>query len=703
MMVISMVMLGACESADPAMAGAPKRSCVTTLATHAGEVGSVYLEGEWIAGAGETDSLKRASDGVWSTDLSIPTGRYLYRLIVDGESRTDPDNPLTLFGSDGREMSVLDVPSCAQPAWRVDSFQSGAASWTAELVFVSSHTGELLDEESLRIDLDGEPPAAEVDPATGRVRLSAPCETGKHRILLSARDTRGIEAEELAIPFWCEPETFDWRRAVIYQIVTDRFARADAELDPQAGMTERMGGNWSGITRKIEEGYFDRLGVNALWISPAVRNADGLWPGFDGREYESYHGYWPISSRDTELRFGGEAALQSLIEAAHAKGIRIILDAVPNHVHLDHPYYRDHREWFNYPEGDCVCGRECRWDRDIQVCWFTEYLPDLDWRNAHVVETIISDLLYWMTTYRLDGLRIDAVPMMPRLMTRHLRAAVRTALERGGTPAYLIGETYTSEDGRSQIRYSLGPYGLSGQFDFPLMWTLLGVVAQGTGGLADLLDAVDESQAAWAGSGAVMGLILGNHDVPRFLSVADGAVTDDPQNPPGFPSSDLPYDKLALAAAFLYTQPGAPILYYGDEIGLPGGRDPDNRRPMRFAPDWSNREEKLFSTVSRLGRLRRASPVLALGRRTDLVRQKESVAFLLETDASFAIVVLSRASGEGTLNVPLAGSAPDRVTSDPRVWKDCFGHRVERNADRLTLSLEPYSFAIIMPEAECHD
>ena len=170
---------------------------------------------------------------------------------------------------------------------------------------------------------------------------------------------------------------------MLYQVIVDRFRRGAGAFNETAGLTRRMGGDYAGLRAAIEEGYFNELGVNALWISPAVQNAAGLWPGFDGRQYEAYHGYWPVSGREVEPAFGGAAELDKLVTAAHAHGLRLLLDVVPNHVHIDHPYWKEHRyQWFNSPAIDCVCGRECSWTQDLEHCWFTEYLPDLNWKNS---------------------------------------------------------------------------------------------------------------------------------------------------------------------------------------------------------------------------------------------------------------------------------------------------------------------------------
>src|SRR4051794_2980578 len=109
-----------------------------------------------------------------------------------------------------------------------------------------------------------------------------------------------------------------------------------------------------------------------------------MFPGSDGHTYSSYHGYWPIDSRALDPRVASEASLDALVASAHARGMRVLCDVVPNHVHQQHPYVAAHMNdgWFNHPDGGCVCSvGACDWATHEQDCWFAPYLPDLAWTN----------------------------------------------------------------------------------------------------------------------------------------------------------------------------------------------------------------------------------------------------------------------------------------------------------------------------------
>src|SRR5262249_19995246 len=153
---------------------------------------------------------------------------------------------------------------------------------------------------------------------------------------------------------------------------------------------------------------------------------------------------------------------ETFIADAHKKGVRVLFDVVPNHVHQDHPYFAAHKgSWFNHPDGSCVCGTPgCDWDSHIEDCAFAPYLPDLDWKNDEVASQISSDIVYWVDRFDADGVRIDAVPMMPRSATRRVTWELRQALENPGHKLLLMGENFTGPSGYGSLRYELGPFGL---------------------------------------------------------------------------------------------------------------------------------------------------------------------------------------------------------------------------------------------------
>ena len=173
-------------------------------------------------------------------------------------------------------------------------------------------------------------------------------------------------------------EGFRWQDGIIYYAFTDRFVNGDQNNDrpvkdpavlPQANY---LGGDFEGIQKKIEEGYFKKIGVNVLWLAPLNRNPDAAWKEFlpPYRAYTGYHGYWPVSESEVEPRFGGEEGLKNLVGSAQKNGIKIIADLVLKHVHIENPLWKEHPDWFGsltLPDGT----KNLRlWDAQQFTTWF---------------------------------------------------------------------------------------------------------------------------------------------------------------------------------------------------------------------------------------------------------------------------------------------------------------------------------------------
>ena len=204
-----------------------------------------------------------------------------------------------------------------------------------------------------------------------------------------------------------------------------------------------------------------------------------------------------------EEHFGDETALESLVDAAHREGMRVIMDWVGNHVHSDHPFYASKEEGWFHPEAICedsVSGQS-NWNRIPETCWFAPYLPDLDYGQTEVMEQMMDDAMWWVQTYGFDGLRVDAVKHMPHSVAWNLEQRIQDEIELrgvGGTDSFwTLGETF---DGRDQIAAYLSSSDrpqLDGQFDFPLYYALLDSVAWSNSSLADLEAAVQASEEAY--------------------------------------------------------------------------------------------------------------------------------------------------------------------------------------------------------------
>lgn len=602
--------------------------CDTRFRLDLGRLGaSVQLAGEWSgwdpAGRPLTDGN---GQGVYETAERIPPGSWGYKFVVDGEWGLDPGNPTVRY-VDGTVNSRLDVEDCAEPVLRAQRSEIVAEG---EVLVVDSRGG------------------AGVYTGLGPGRHDLPVGDG-------------------IAPVWIEDEPFDIRDGVIYFVVVDRFRNGDPENDdpvgdPVVAQADWHGGDLAGVLSALREGWFEALGVRTIWLSPLNEAFDGHGAGRDGRKYSGYHGYWPISARLVEPRFGTLEELKTLTEEAHARGIRVIGDLVWNQAHQEHVYVTEHPQWFR-GDGSCVCGAPgCGWDDRALDCWFTDYLPDVDWTNMDAVQAMRADALWWLTDAGLDGFRVDAVKHMEDIAVTTLRAAIQRDLSGGNATFHLIGETFTGVDGRDLVARYVGPSRLDGQFDFPLFWTAMEVFARESQGFGALEAAAQASAAVYPSRR--MSPFLGNHDVERFLSRAAGDLRGDAveqgfSDPPVRPDSDAPFEKARLAFAWLLTQPGVPLIYYGDEVGLPGAGDPDNRRLMRFEDALNPREVDLLEHVRTWGRHRADSPALRRGGLVTLHVDDDVYVYQRGSGPGAAVVGLNRGAVLRTVSVEAEGRPID--------------------------------------------
>jgi glycosidase len=172
------------------------------------------------------------------------------------------------------------------------------------------------------------------------------------------------------------------------------------------------------------------------------------------------------------------------------------------------------------------------------------------------------------------------------------------------------------------------------------MWALRRSIAQSASPLSDIDVAVRSGEDAWKGSGAVMGLIVGNHDVPRFASVSAGDADLDGWSPSPQSSDPQVYAKQRLALALAYTLPGAPVVYQGDELALSGRRDPDARRPMPAESALTTDMHGVRDFVTHLAKLRDCSGALRRGAYRTIAASDEILAFARELDGAAPVIVV---------------------------------------------------------------
>ncbi len=466
---------------------------------------------------------------------------------------------------------------------------------------------------------------------------------------------------------------YDWRDAILYFVFVDRFKNGDPSNDgaPVPGVANAagyQGGDWAGVMQEIDAGYFTDLGVNALWLTVPMDNPEKSGLGTDGNQYSAYHGYWPLNLDQPEERFGTLAKLKALVDDAHQHGLKVILDYAMNHVYIDSPVYQQHADWF-WPLDEngkhCVCGQDCAWDGpDAKRCWFADYLPDFNFTVQAARDFSVDNAVSWITKTGADGFRLDAVKHIEDSWVTELRSRVTTDIEpNSGQHFYMVGETFTGD--RNAIRYYVNPGMLDGQFDFPLRAEMVGTLLTRSTPLTEL-DKFLATNDTFYGSG-VMSTFLGNHDVPRAIHFAeDTPMWGDPwadgkdrawQNQPGAPGASA-YQRLATAFTVLFTLRGIPLIYYGDEIGMAGAGDPDNRRMMQWTGE-SAAQDALRDHVSKLAKIRAAHPALRVGTRSTLSVSSDTYAYQVQSGADTLYVLVNRSDGAASVGGLPAGAYQD--------------------------------------------
>jgi glycosidase len=602
---------------------------------------------------GDHDGWKRPGivpairdDGWARVRIDAAPGEHAYAIVEDGVWLADKQVPMTAF-HEGKEVALAIVSDCERPVVHVEEV-SGSEDGHAVVraSFLAARSGAALDPASVvATGRDGALlPVASAEPSTGALRFETTgLKRGKYTFSIKARDARGAASDEAMATVWIEPRPWDPRDAIVYQVVLDRFRGDEGPLATPARPSDRAGGTLAGLRKALEAGEIEALGANTLWLSPLYQNPEGEFAGVDGRMYTSYHGYWPTASRLLDPRVTSEAELERFMQAAHERGIRVLFDVVPNHVHEQHPWVKEHADWF---KADCLCGQgSCDWATHIKTCWFTPYLPDLDWTNIEAARAATSEVMWWFDRWGADGLRIDAVPMMPRAATRRIAHAVRSRYEHAGNVPYILGENFTGPGGYQNLRYDLGPFGLDGSFNFPLMWTLREAVAAESAPMGDIDASFRAGELAWDGAGAVMGMMIDNHDVSRFASVSAGSADGDAWTATPQPLDPVVYAKQRVALATVLTLPGAPVLYYGDEVGLAGRNDPDSRRVMPADSALLASQLETRDVVRKVGRARACSDALRRGALRTLVADAERFVFAREIEGDVggaAVVALAR-------------------------------------------------------------
>jgi alpha-amylase len=450
-----------------------------------------------------------------------------------------------------------------------------------------------------------------------------------------------------------------WQDEVVYFALLDRFQDGDKRNNfnvDRSKATAYHGGDLQGLIDKLD--YLQDLGITSVWISPPLDNDDdqlattGMW---------GYHGYWIKDFDKVDEHMGTTEKLKELVQKAHAKGMKVLFDAVANHAGYSFPVSDPrYKGWFHQH------GEIKNWDDP----WWSENgsmfgLPDFAQENAVVSKFLVDTYLGWADRIGFDGFRLDAVKHVPQSFWRHFND---TSHQRKGAGFLTLGEVLHGDPHvvaayQRQARFD-------SLFDFPLYYALKEVFAEG--GSMRRLGQAFAADGAYENA-AMLSPFLDNHDVPRFLHYA---------------GNDR--NKLKLALACVLTIRGIPMLYYGTETALPGGAEPDNRRDMNWGanPDVRTHVQKILAIRKRSGALRR-------GRQLEMWQDDAIYAYLRQTSESEAIVALNNDWRRQERDMPLR--AESRMRDGDTLIDQLTGERVTVQDRRIAVKLEGKQARIFLP------
>ncbi len=434
-----------------------------------------------------------------------------------------------------------------------------------------------------------------------------------------------IERDDVVTPEWVQD-------AVFYQIFPDRFANGDPANDPVnvqpwgAPPTRKgfQGGDLRGVIQRFD--YLLDLGITAIYFNPIF-------------ESSANHRYHTTDYFRLDPRLGTLDDFKELLDLAHSHGVRVILDGVFNHCGRGLFQFQDilengpdsgYLDWFHV-KGFPLNAYETARPPNYETWWKVRELPEFNADNPEVRRFLLEVARYWMEV-GIDGWRLD-VPneIDDDAFWQEFRRVVK-----GVNPeAYIVGEIWDDA-----ARWLQGD-----QFDavmnYPFRRACLDFFIEGRTDARVFADTVEDLLVRYSAPIVQTQLnLLGSHDTERILTLAGGDVAG-----------------VKLAFLMLMTYPGAPCIYYGDEIGLEGGGDPDCRRAMIWDEGRWNHE--LRDTVRKLIAIRKAHPVLRRGAYHRLAADGDVYAFARTDSDETLAVVLNNGNSPWDVAVPVIGLLAD--------------------------------------------
>lgn len=422
----------------------------------------------------------------------------------------------------------------------------------------------------------------------------------------------------------------------IYQIVTDRFFDGNASNNPTGDIYDPTnprkyhGGDWDGITQKINDGYLTGMGITAIWISSPVENITSIDPSNGSA---AYHGYWGRDFFQTNEYFGSLSDFTEMINAAHDNDIKVIIDFAPNHTSTaeygdmvfpeNGNLYRDgtlisgfnndtqnifnHESWTDFSN----------WENSIYHSMYG--LADLNQLNSTVDDYLKDSIDMWLDL-GVDGIRVDAVKHMPMGWQSNWLSAIYEEHE-----TFVFGEWFSGSTGNdSEMTGFANESGMS-LLEFRLANAIRNTLGSGTMSMQDLYSVmVDREQSYKEINDQVT--FIDNHDMSRFMTLANGNAR-----------------ALENAYVIMMTSSGIPTIYYGSEQYATGDNDPYNRGDM---PGFST-TSTAYQVIAKLAALRKSNAAVAYGTTQERWMNSDVLVYERSFGNSTVLVAVNKSSSQG--------------------------------------------------------
>jgi len=478
---------------------------------------------------------------------------------------------------------------------------------------------------------------------------------GEYTLLITQEDEEiEIEYPILSREFYADSHSGFSNEDVIYLIFTDRFCDGNPDnntigdsLDEftLTDLDGRHGGDIEGIISKLN--YLSGLGVTALWMTPMLEN--NMWM--------SYHGYAATDLYKIDLRFGSNDLYKKLVQEAHKRGIKIILDHVSNHIGINHSWIKNlpMKDWLNgTPENhinahhDKMAFLDIHGDSSVvrftTEGWFQDYMPDLNQRNLYLKKYLIQNTLWWIEYSGLGGIREDTYPYNDQKYLSEWAEAILNEYPNinivgeiwKGVPSIISG--YQTNSPVRKLNFDSN---LPAVTDFALAdairWYL-----QGEKTIYQVYETLAQDIVYNNPDNLVV--FMDNHDIERAMFLADGNV-----------------NKLKVALNLILFTRGIPIIFYGTEIGIKGGMKHGELRqpfPGSFFEDDRNaflksgrteKENEIFDYLTELLNLRKEYPVLSKGKMQHIYTGGDLYVIVKSYEDKQAMILLN--TGENDITI----------------------------------------------------